>query len=112
MNVKQQDLVLVPYPFTNLKEEKVRPAVILSNESYNKQSKDCIALPLTSVINENPFSILISQNDMQDGNLIKQSSIRTDKIFSVQKNLIRMRIGSLKKSVFDKVRDELFRIIQ
>jgi len=111
MHLKQKDIVLLPYPYSNLKEEKVRPALVLSNESFNKQSHDCIVVPLTSIIKDDPCSVLISQSDMSEGTLIRPSRIRPDKIFNVEKKLVRMRVGSLKQAVFDKVRQEVVKIM-
>lgn len=111
MNLKQKDLVLLPYPYSNLQEEKVRPALILSNESFNKRSRDCIVVPLTSVIKDDPSSVLVSQGDMDEGTLIRPSRIRADKIFNVEQRLVKMRIGSVKPAVFDKVRQEVIKIL-
>lgn len=111
MNLKQKDLVLLPYPYSNLKEDKVRPALILSNESFNKRSRDCIVVPLTSVIKDDPSSVLVSQEDMDEGTLIRPSRIRADKIFNVEQRLVKMRIGSVKNTVFDKVRNEVVKIL-
>lgn len=32
MNVHQKEIVLLPYPFSDLEGKKVRPAVIVSND--------------------------------------------------------------------------------
>jgi mRNA interferase MazF len=111
INLKQKDIVLLPYPYSNLKEEKVRPALVLSNESFNSQSHDCIVVPLTSVIKDDLYSVLISQSDMSEGTLIRPSRIRPDKIFNVEKKLVKMRVGSVKHAVFDKVRQEVVKIM-
>lgn len=111
MNLKQKDLVLLPYPYSNLHDQKVRPALVMSNESFNKRSPDCIVVPLTSVIKDDPSSILISQSDMDEGNLIRPSRIRADKIFNVEKKLIKMKIGSVNHIVFAKVREEVIKIL-
>ena len=107
MNISQKDLVLIPYPFSNLSERKVRPAIIVSNNNFNKICSDCVAIPLTSVIKDEPFSILINQSDLSQGKLIKSSRIRIDKIFSVEKKLIQMKIGSVSDNFFDKIKSEI-----
>lgn len=107
MNIQQKDLVLVPYPFSNLSENKVRPAIIVSNNNFNEICPDCIAVPLTSIIKDNIFSIPIEQKDMKNGKLIKQSAIRTDKIFSIEQKLIKLKIGNVNDFLFDKIKEEL-----
>ena len=111
MKIYQKDLILLSYPFSNLENKKVRPALVLSNDFFNKKSDDCILVPLTGVIKDEPYSIIISQNNLEVGKLIKVSRIRVDKIFSIEKNLIYMKIGKLDNKTFEKVKEEFFKLI-
>lgn len=110
-NARQGDLVLLSIPFSNLEERKVRPALIISNNVFNKKSDDCIMVPLTGVIKNEPYSVVINQENLDNGRLIKTSRIRVDKIFSVEKNLIRLRIGRLNQETFEKVKQEFLNLI-
>lgn len=110
MTVEQKDLVLLPYPFTDLENSKVRPALVVSNEVFNKKSRDRIMIPLTTVLNDAPYSIFITQESLQFGKLVKPSRIRVDKVFSIEQGKILLKIGRLKDSVFDKVRAELLKV--
>jgi len=110
MNVQQKELVLLPYPFSNLKERKVRPALIISNNTFNKKSTDCIMVPLTTVIRDVDYSILLKQEDLTSGKLLKLSRIRVDKVFAVEKNLIIMKIGTVNNHVFSKIKKEVLKI--
>jgi len=107
MNINQKEVVLLPYPFSNLEGIKVRPGLVVSNNQFNRKSDDCIMVPLTTVIKNEPYSIIIDSENLSSGKLIKQSRIRTDKIFSVEKSLIRMKIGTLNDNSFDKVNEEI-----
>lgn len=111
MQINQKEIVLLPYPFSNFEGMKVRPALVVSNESFNKKSADCIMVPLTTVIKNEPYSVIIDNNDMESGELIKQSRIRADKIFSVEKNLVTMKIGVIKDKTFEKVKQEIFKML-
>ncbi|MBI2548681.1 type II toxin-antitoxin system PemK/MazF family toxin [Candidatus Woesearchaeota archaeon] len=111
MEVKQKEIVLLPYPFSDLTGKKVRPAVIVSNDAFNKKSADCIMVPLTTVIKDEPYSIEIDQQDLSSGRLLKPSRIRVDKIFAVEKNLITMKIGVLNLITFEKIKQEIIRIL-
>ena len=110
MQVNQKEVVLLPYPFSNLESTKVRPALVVSNNHFNKKSDDCIMAPLTTIIKSEPYSIVIEQETMSSGKLLKPSRIRADKIFCVEKNLITMKIGKLKDSSFEKIKEEIFKI--
>ena len=87
MDAKQKEIVLLPYPFSDLEGTKVRPAIIVSNDSFNNKSADCIMVPLTTVIKDEPYSIVINQQDLTSGKLLKPSRIRADKIFAAEKKL-------------------------
>lgn len=107
MSLKQKEIVLLPYPFSNLKERKVRPAVVISNDLFNKKSKDCIMVPLTGVIKEEPYSIIISNENLVSGNLIKISRIKVDKIFNIEKNLTIAKIGIINNQTLKDIKSEL-----
>ena len=107
MVVNQRDLVLLQYPFSDLKSSKLRPALIVSNDSFNKKSSDCIMVPLTTVIKDEPYSIMIDKQDLSSGKLLKLSRIRVDKIFSIDKGLISMKIGIIQEKTFKKVKEEI-----
>ncbi len=105
--INQKEIVLLPYPFSDLKSSKVRPALIVSNNRLNEKSDDCIMMPLTTIIKNEPYFVIINQENLSSGKLVKQSRIRVDKIFSVNKNLISMKIAAIKDDLFDKVKSEI-----
>jgi len=111
MKIQQKDIVLLPVPFSNLKENKVRPAVVISNNSINQKSDDCIFVALTSVIKDEPYSLLIDQKNLSSGNLIKPSRIRVDKIFSAEKKLIIQNIGTIDDKTFEKVKEIYMKLL-
>ena len=110
MRVNQKEIVLLPYPFSDLEGTKVRPALVVSNNFFNKKSEDCVMIPLTSVIKDEPYSVVINQKDLSAGKLLKPSRIRIDKIFTVEKSLISMKIGIIKEDVLKKIKIEIQKI--
>jgi mRNA interferase MazF len=110
MTLKQKELVLLPYPFSDQEGSKVRPALIISNNSFNKKSEDCIMIPLTTVIKEVPYSVLINQENLTSGKLLKPSRIRIDKIFTIRQSLVRMKIGVINDSTFKEIKSEISKI--
>ena len=107
MIFQQKELVLLPYPFSDQAGSKVRPAVIVSNDFFNKRCEDCIMAPLTTVIKDKPFSLIISQDSLESGKLLKQSRIRIDKVFTINKNLIIMKIGKINNEMLVKIKSEI-----
>lgn len=110
MNVQQKEIVLLPYPFSDLEGTKVRPAVIISNEIFNKKSDDCVVIPLTTVIKDEPYSVIINQENLCSGKLLKSSRVRADKIFNVKKSLVIMKIGIINDKTFEKIKNEIIKI--
>ena len=59
MKIQQRDIFLVPFPFSDLSQTKVRPVLILSKDTFNNSSQDVIVCSITSNIAKNPYKILI-----------------------------------------------------
>lgn len=111
-NFFQGDLILVNFNFTDLKDVKLRPAIIVSNDKFNEYHQDIILVPLTSVIRDEEISLTINSEDLIFGNLIKTSVVRTDKISSINKILIKARIGKVKDLVLCNILNNLYKIFE
>jgi len=107
MNFQQRDLVLLPVPFSDQSSRKVRPAIIVSNNKLNTSSEDLLLVPITSVLIEKSFSVLITQESLAEGKLLVVSRARADKIFPAEKTVIKMKIGSIKPEVLSSIRKEV-----
>ena len=46
---KQGDIVLIPFPFTDLSRAKKRPALVVSADWYNTSRQDFVLAAITSV---------------------------------------------------------------
>src|SRR3989344_7703116 len=110
MIFQQKELVLLPYPFSNQEGSKVRPAIIVSNNNFNKRCEDCVMVQLTTIIKDEPFSLIVTQDNLESGKLLKQSRIRIDKIFTIKKNLVIMKIGKVNDKTIEKIKFEINRI--
>lgn len=104
MNIGQRDLVILSYPFSDSGKRKIRPALIISNNKINKKSSDSILVPLTTTIKDTPYSVIINQENLSSGNLIKESRIVIDKIFSLKQRLILKKIGIIDEKTFNIVK--------
>jgi mRNA interferase MazF len=94
---KQGDVVLVPFPFTDLSTVKQRPAVVVSADWFNRSHSDCVLVAITSQI---PATIardelLLAANDLHSAGLPKASLVRCGKVVTIQQTLIRKRLGVL-----------------
>lgn len=94
MKYKQGDIILLPYPYTDLSNTKQRPAVIISKDLVNKQNY--IVAKITSVIRGDKFSFPISSIDI-DRELKYESEVRTNEVFTVSPTIIIKKFASFKK---------------
>ena len=100
--VSQRSIILVPFPYSDQIDKKVRPALVLSNPSFNK-NEDIIICALTSSIKERPYSIIINSKDTVNKKLQDASQIRIDTITRIKKNLIIKEIDILNEITFKKI---------
>lgn len=73
------DLVIVPFPFSDLTSDKKRPVLVLTMPD---ERGDFIGLAVTSVPTEK-FALEVDLNAVTEGLLPKQSWLRLDKIFTL-----------------------------
>jgi mRNA interferase MazF len=88
------DVVVMPFPFTERKTQKRRPALILSkNEEFNKTCGHYVLAMITSQKNPSwPLDTPIS--DMKKAGLAAPSKVRM-KLFTLDTRLILKKIGTL-----------------
>ena len=108
---KQGDIVLIPIPFTDLSSTKKRPVLILSSDDYNKNTDDLIIAAITSNIDENPHSITITDNDLTNGNLLRKSCIRTDKLYTLAQAIVIKKFGTVKEDTLTAVIEKIYEVI-
>jgi len=108
---KQGEIVVVPFPFSDLSSIKQRPVLVLSKNIDNELSEDLITCGITSNIKDVKHSILIENENLIDGNIPKTSRIKVDKIFTVSQNVIRKRVARINKETFEKVKAEFFKLV-
>lgn len=53
-SLRRGDVVLVPFDFTNRSGSKWRPAVVVSNDSYNRSTPDILLASITGNLNALP----------------------------------------------------------
>jgi mRNA interferase MazF len=90
------ELVVIPFPYSDLSDSKMRPALIIAD----LKNDDFIMTQITSKNYNDNYSIKISNNDLCEGNLYFDSYIKYSKIFTANKALISKSIGKLNNSKF------------
>ena len=110
----QGDVVLVPFPFTDLSAVKQRPALILSPKRLNNVRTDLIVAAISSQIPNaiGEDEILLSDADQRTAGLPRVSIIKLGKIFTIHQGLIRKKLGRVPDSTLASVLHKLMRSIQ
>ena len=88
------DIVLVPFPFTNQKTGKKRPAVIISTRLYNIERPDLIIMAITSRLKATPTLGETTVQDWRQAGLLKPSVIKPV-ITTIEKSLVIKIMGQL-----------------
>jgi mRNA interferase MazF len=92
------DIILVKFPFTNLKKFKLRPALIVW-----EYQNDYIILALSSQ-KQGWISIEVENGDICEWELLIQSYIKLNKITSIEKNIIFSKIAFVEDCFLSKVK--------
>lgn len=85
------DVVVIPFPFSDLSASKRRPALVVANLGGN----DVILCQITSVARNDRFSISLIRSDFKDGKLRVESRIRPNRLFTADRSIIEYKAGTL-----------------
>ncbi len=110
--MKQRDIVLLPFPFSDQTGIKVRPGFVISNDNFNKASEDIIVCAVTSNIEKSKYTMIIDQKDLESGHLYQQSAIEVENVLKIKKSLAIKTIATVKKEVLTGVLDILQTLIE
>ena len=102
------DIVVVPFPFSDLSGTKKRPALVLAN----LPGSDIILCQITSRFRKDKFSFELSQNDFKSGGLPVLSYVRPNRIFTADKNIILRKAGTLKPVITKDILRLVFSIFE
>jgi mRNA interferase MazF len=87
------DIVVIPFPFSDLSSSKRRPALVLAVLKGN----DFILCQITSKFRNDEYAIELSDSDFTYGSLNQISNIRPNRIFTADASLILKTVGHLKE---------------
>jgi mRNA interferase MazF len=100
--------VLVAFPFSDLSETKLRPAVVLAQA--NRQ--DWFLCQITSNAGVDDRAIEIKEVDFVAGSLRQKSFARPDKIFTGHESLIDRRVGVLSDKATSGIAEAVITILK
>ncbi len=102
------DVVVVPFPFSDLTQAKRRPALAVADLEGN----DLILCQITSRLIRDRYAITINDDDFIAGTLKQQSNVRHNRIFTADSHIVLYRVGSLKHKKLKEVIEKIIEILQ
>lgn len=111
-NIRQREIYLALFPFTDLFRSKKRPVLVISNEYHNIRNQDIICCYVTSHKPNFNNCIEIKDVDIENGNLEFKSVINPTKIFTLDKKLFYKKLATLRLEIYYKINNKLLDSIQ
>ena len=101
--IKQRDLLIVPFPFSDQSGRKVRPVIVISNNLFNNYSEDVIVIGVTSNVKKERYALTLLSNDLEEGKLFTSCMIKVENILRLEKGLIIKKIGKISEQKLQEV---------
>ncbi len=98
------DVVVVPFPFSDLTYAKRRPALVIAE----LEGDDLILCQITSQQIRDKYAVSIEDNDFETGTLKQKSNVRPNRIFTADRHIVLYHVGHLKS---DKINEVIVRIV-
>jgi mRNA interferase MazF len=102
------EVVLLPFPFTDLSGTKLRPALLL----VHVRQVDWIVCQITSNPHADPRAIPLASPDFIQGGLQRLSYICPGKLFTASESIFVKSAGFVDALILKRVRDSAIEIIQ
>lgn len=101
------DVVILPFPYSDLSSAKKRPALTVATLEGN----DIVLCQITTRQREDSYTIKLQDSDFKQGKLNLDSYIRPNRIFTADKSIILYKIGSIKEDKINEVIDRIIKIL-
>ncbi len=102
------DIVVVPFPFSDLTHAKRRPAFVLTV----LPGDDVILCQITSRDVKDDLAIKLKAADFEVGTLPVESNIRPNRLFTADRHIILYKVGHLKQEKIGQIIDQTVDIIR
>ena len=111
-NYNPGDIVLAPFPFSDLKTKKLRPVLVLANIVFDKKRRLYPVAMVTSQIDSGFIEGDTLLEDWEKPGLLYPSKARLGKLVTIEHEIIVKKIGTLSSNDSIKVSRSLKKIFQ
>ena len=113
MGIMHGDIVLVEFPFTDLSQAKLRPAVVLAvNLAIDEITLCFISSQHVDRVSTTEFALLDSDPDFPQTGLRTASKVRVTRITTLSRQRIVKRLGSLGTNHLQQLKTTLIQAFQ
>jgi mRNA interferase MazF len=102
------EIVVVPFPFSDLSASKRRPALVL----VDLHGSDMILCQITSQTVGDNMAIKIDTTDVTSGKLNVSSNVRPNRLFTADENIVLYSLGKLQSNKLNDVVTKVIAMIQ
>ena len=102
------DVVVVPFPFSDLSQSKRRPALVIAP----LEGDDAILCQITSKTIKDTYAIPINDTDFSSGTLKQPGNLRPNPLFTADSHIILYRVGSIKLDKLAEIGEKVVEIIK
>lgn len=106
---EQKDIILIPFPYSDLTASKKRPALIILNKKLSKM-EDVICCLVTTHPHKDDVSI--EKDSFDNGKLPFKSWVKPHRIFTIDKRIIIKKICTINDSFYDKLIEKITSFIK
>ena len=107
---KPGDIVLAPFPFSDLQTLKQRPALVLTRISSRSLPALVVVAMITGQVESEKLSGDYLLTDWESAGLLQASKLRLGKLVSLEEGLIRKKLGTLTKKDREGIKKEFRRL--
>jgi mRNA interferase MazF len=107
LNFEQGDIVIAELLYSEQIGIKIRPALVISNTKYNKNSDDIILLKITSSEKRTKYDLILKAEDIENGKLKNESIIMIDNPVTTYKGVIQTKVGKITKEKLKEVKQKI-----
>lgn len=101
------DVVVAPFPFSDLSDAKRRPALVIATLTGN----DVILCQITGQVARDQYAIPLTDQDFTTGSLRQHSNLRPNRIFTADSAIILYRAGVLSSTKLQAVTAKIIEIL-
>jgi mRNA interferase MazF len=102
------DVVVVPFPFSDLSQAKRRPALVVAAAG----SEDVILCQITSRAIRDGLEVGIDRDDFASGSLHQPSNVRPNRLFTADRRILMYSPGTLNTAAMTRITDRLVQIVR